>query len=65
MRTQCPECDSWINVPRSLELWDTFSCPRCHTELQLIDDNPVEVDYADTDDDDDFDFDDDDDDDYY
>jgi uncharacterized paraquat-inducible protein A len=65
MRAQCPECDSWVNVSTSLELWDTLSCPKCHAELQLIDDNPPELDYADSDDDDDDDdYDDDDDDDY-
>ena len=47
MRAQCPECDSWVQVPRSAEVWDTFVCPRCHTELQLINDSPPEVDYAD------------------
>lgn len=70
MRAQCPECDSWIAVPRSAELWDTVACPRCHTELQLINENPPELDYADSegayddydeDYDDDYDYDDDDD----
>lgn len=47
MNAQCPECDSWIQVPTSAELWDTLVCPRCHTELQLISDGPPELDYAD------------------
>jgi hypothetical protein len=73
MNAQCPECDSWIPVPKSAEVWDTFVCPRCHTELQLINDRPPEVDYADLEDDledyddyddDDYDDDDDDDDDF-
>ena len=64
MRAQCPECDAWINISRSVELWDTLSCPKCHTELQLIDDSPPELDYADSDDDD-YDLDDDDDDEDY
>jgi lysine biosynthesis protein LysW len=50
MRAQCPECDAWIQVPRSAELWDTVVCPSCQTELQLIDDSPPELDYADLDD---------------
>ena len=70
MRAQCPECDSWIQVPRSAELWDTLVCTRCHTELQLVNESPAEVDYADLDEeyedfDEDYDeFDDDDDEDY-
>jgi hypothetical protein len=61
MRAQCPECESWIQVPRSVELWDTLACPNCQTELQLISDSPYELDYADLDDydDDDYDLDDD------
>ena len=49
MNAQCPECDAWIRVPGSAELWDTLVCPRCHTELQLISDRPPELDYADHD----------------
>jgi uncharacterized paraquat-inducible protein A len=66
MNAQCPECDSWVQVPTTAEVWDTVVCPRCHTELQLISDNPAELDYADydTDYDDDDEDDDDDDDDY-
>ena len=66
MQVQCPECESFFNVPRSSEVWDTFPCPRCHTELQLISDSPFEVNYADVDeyDDEDDDFDDVDDDEY-
>lgn len=47
MKALCPECDSWIQVPRSAELWDTIICSRCQTELQLIEENPPELDYAD------------------
>jgi len=66
MRALCPECESWIQLPRSLELWDTLPCPNCHTELQLISDSPPELDYADFDEDyDDEDYDEDDDDEDY
>lgn len=47
MNAQCPECESWIRVPNSAELWDNLVCPRCHTELQLIGDSPPTVGYAD------------------
>jgi hypothetical protein len=40
-----------IKVPNSAELWDTLVCPRCHTELQLINERPPELDYADFEDD--------------
>lgn len=60
MKAQCPECDAWIQVPRSAELWDTIVCSICQTELQLIEESPPELDYADFDDyDEDEDFDDD------
>ena len=59
MKAQCPECDAWITISVSLELWDLLSCPKCRTKLQLIDDDPLELDYADSDDDDDDDDDDD------
>ena len=68
MQVQCPECESFINAPRASEVWDTFPCPLCQTELQVISDSPIEVVYADAeesdDDYDDDDFDDDDDDDF-
>ncbi len=60
MKAQCPECDAWIRVPGSVELWDTMECPTCNAELQLISTNPPELDYADFDDYDDEDYDDDD-----
>jgi hypothetical protein len=49
MNAQCPECDSLIQVPPSAEVWDNLVCPRCHTELQLISDQPLMLGYADPD----------------
>ena len=63
MKAQCPECDAWIKVPGSTELWDVVMCPNCDTDLQLISVDPPELDYADYDDDNDYDYDDYDDDD--
>jgi lysine biosynthesis protein LysW len=51
MKAQCPECDAWIRVSSSLDLWDTVFCPECDTELQVISINPTELDYADLDED--------------
>jgi hypothetical protein len=62
MNAQCPECESLIRVPSSAEIWDNLVCPRCHTELRLISDSPLALDYADyggaldDDDDDDYDY---------
>jgi lysine biosynthesis protein LysW len=64
MKAQCPECDSWIILPKSLELWDIIVCPQCDTSLQLVSDRPPELDYEDYSYDDDDDYDDDNDDDY-
>lgn len=57
LRAQCPECDAWIRIPASMELWDTLTCHECDTELQLINLAPPELDYADFDDEDYEDFD--------
>jgi len=67
LNAQCPECDTWVRIAASMELWDTVICPDCDTELQLISLNPPELDYADYDEDydDSDDYDDDDDDDEY
>jgi len=51
LKAQCPECDVWIRVSSSVELWDTITCPECEAELQLISLNPPELDYADYDED--------------
>ena len=43
-KTPCPECDADIvrNNPR---VGDTIRCPECAVELEIIDDDPFEVDY--------------------
>ena len=51
MRAQCPECDAWIKIPGSTELWDVLLCPNCDADLQLINVDPPELDYAGYDDD--------------
>jgi alpha-aminoadipate carrier protein LysW len=53
MKAQCPECDAWVQVPGSIELWDTVICAECDTELQIISLDPLELDYADFEEDDD------------
>jgi lysine biosynthesis protein LysW len=53
----CPDCQSSITLPPAPELWMRITCPECGTQLEIVDDNPWELDYAeDIDDDDDMDY---------
>lgn len=47
MKAQCPECDNWIQLSDSINMWDVVECPQCKTELLLVSDDPYELDYAD------------------
>ncbi len=42
----CPDCQSSINLPPKPELWMRITCPECGTQLEIVDDNPWELDYA-------------------
>ncbi len=42
----CPDCQSTIALPATPELWMRVTCPECGTQLEIIDDNPWELDYA-------------------
>jgi lysine biosynthesis protein LysW len=57
---ECPHCER--NVKLSGETWlgKRVSCPHCGEELEVVELNPVELDYAFDDEDDDDDYDDDD-----
>ena len=50
MLTICPECELKIKCPVR-KVGQTFFCPECDTELELIDFNDLEtvVDYAEED----------------
>lgn len=54
----CPECDAKVSV-KSPKLGQVVVCRVCDTRLEVIDTNPLELDWAFEDDvdDDDFDFD--------
>jgi hydrogenase maturation factor HypF (carbamoyltransferase family) len=43
----CPDCQSTIKLPLSPELYMRITCPECGTPLEIINDGPWEVDYAD------------------
>lgn len=42
----CPDCQSSITLPPAPELWMRVTCPECGTQLEIVDDNPWELDYA-------------------
>jgi lysine biosynthesis protein LysW len=43
---KCPDCQSSINLPPKPELWMRVTCPECGTQLEIVDDDPWELDYA-------------------
>jgi lysine biosynthesis protein LysW len=42
----CPDCQSTISLPPEPELWMRITCPECGTQLEIVGDNPWELDYA-------------------
>jgi lysine biosynthesis protein LysW len=53
-KTYCPECTSSITFKRTPWLGDKVSCRHCGTALEVVDLNPIELDWAfDSEDDDD------------
>ena len=42
----CLECDELFDVEEEMEVGDVFVCPKCKTRLELLDLQPVMVDYA-------------------
>jgi lysine biosynthesis protein LysW len=43
---KCPDYQSSINLPPKPELWMRVTCPECGTQLEIVDDDPWELDYA-------------------
>ena len=43
---KCPDCQSDINLPPKPELWMRITCPECGTQLEIVDEDPWELDYA-------------------
>jgi lysine biosynthesis protein LysW len=44
-KVRCPECLGVIWVRDGVELWDPITCPECHTALEVVKLNPLELDY--------------------
>ena len=42
----CPECDHIIKLKSRVRRGDVFACESCGTDLEVVNDNPVELDLA-------------------
>ena len=42
----CPECDEDFNLVGKVEWGKRVVCPHCDTDLEVINTNPVEVDWV-------------------
>ena len=61
--TTCPGCDDEMYIPGRPRVGTFVTCKTCEAELEVVEVNPLELDWRQMDDDDDDDYDDDDDDD--
>ena len=51
----CPSCGEDIKLRENLKIGQMVDCPHCETELEVIDLDPVELDWAYYDDDEEWD----------
>jgi lysine biosynthesis protein LysW len=42
----CPECETNIDLDEEAAVGDIVVCPECKTRLEILDLNPVTLDYA-------------------
>jgi alpha-aminoadipate carrier protein LysW len=42
---KCPECGAPVRVPNSVEVGDQVTCRSCGEELEVIDTDPLTLDY--------------------
>jgi lysine biosynthesis protein LysW len=61
---ECPDCEEDITLKGEIEWGPEVVCPHCGTKLEVINTDPVEVDWAYEESDDDYDDEDDEDDEY-
>ena len=45
-KTYCPECDGAITFKRTPWLGEKTTCRHCDTSLEVVDTNPIELDWA-------------------
>ena len=41
----CPDCDRLIHLPSKPSVGDPVTCPHCRAKLEVIDLNPIELDW--------------------
>ncbi|MDX1389751.1 MAG: lysine biosynthesis protein LysW [Acidobacteriota bacterium] len=42
----CLECEETFDINEDMEIYQVVVCPNCHTRLEILDMDPVVVDYA-------------------
>lgn len=46
MSARCPECDSRIYFPRTPDLGQLITCPECDSALEVVNNAPIQLDWA-------------------
>jgi lysine biosynthesis protein LysW len=46
MMGTCPDCEENFEIADGIEVGDTVECPSCKARLEVLDLNPVVLDYA-------------------
>ena len=47
LRAKCPGCESWVTLTEDAMEGDLVVCPGCREQLEIINIEPPELDYAD------------------
>jgi lysine biosynthesis protein LysW len=42
----CPDCQSKVRLPANPDLWMRVTCAECGTQLEIVDDEPWQLDFA-------------------
>ena len=46
MRAKCPECETWVPLPKDAIEGERVVCPGCREQLEIINMEPPELDYT-------------------
>lgn len=46
LSARCPECDSRIYFPRTPDLGQLITCPECDSALEVVNNAPLNLDWA-------------------
>ncbi len=46
LSARCPECDSRIYFPRTPDLGQLITCPECDSSLEVVNNSPLNLDWA-------------------